>query len=355
MYLFIYALLGSSSIFRIKQFGNKKGWLCFLFVILLNIYGLRGKTVGWDNPSYLKVFNYGLNNVIEWFEPGYMAIDKAVFIFFHNYIFLQFVIGGILLWGIFSFFYFTSYDIKLTIFIWFLFGVYFNYMNQVRQSLSTVVGMIAILLWKRNRIAGFAVALFSVLFHYGGVVFILFLFLMLFVDTVTKVRKFGRLIIIISVALVFFNGTLQLVLSRLPIASMYINRFTSLGYIDRGSYRFAIFYTGIVVLCTYLFHRCSYAVKTENILYFSGMLMALFFGYMSITLNMIQRSINSFVPLVVVCISNLLSESKLSSSKKKILIIVVLMVLSVYWVYYLAISNNGDGVDGVTPYTLFWQ
>lgn len=334
---------------------NNKIKLFIIFSVLLCIYGLRGITVGWDNSEYQKVFDYGLENMVNWFEPGYMLLSRAIYVATHNYIFFQFAVGVILIYLTFRFLRDLSADFDFALFLWFTFGVYFNFMNQIRQSLSTAIGITAICLWKRNKLLAVAVAMASMSFHMGGIVYLLFLLLLYIIDEKTQRLKWISISLAgIGIIFLTFSTLLENVLKRLPVASRYIERFSMLGYLDRGHYRFAIFYTGILALSVILYRRCKRSVKVKNIPFILGTVVITFFAYMSIVVNMVQRITNSFVPLVVICLSNMLTDSEISSTNRKVLRCVVCAVMSIYMIYYLTISNNGSGIDGVTPYDFFW-
>lgn len=356
MYIFLYCLFCINSLIHEGRTNEKRVSMFPFFTLLLMVYGLRSTKTGWDNTEYHKVFGYGLSNIVSWFEPGYMLLSRAVYVVTHSYIAFQFVAGIILLYGIIRFLKSSSKNVYMSMFLWFTFGMYFNYMNQVRQNLSTIIGISAVMMWRKSRFLAAVLSLLAMTFHMGGVVYPVFLILLCIInEKPERLKKLGLVFIPVTGCFLVSDTVFQNILSRLPVAKIYIERFKMLGYLGRGHYRFAIFYTGILILVMLLYRKCGKQTQAENIPYLLGTFVTVFFAYMSIVVNMIQRSTSCFLPLVTVCLSNMLTESRMLRSSRRIVKAGVYILMTAYMLYYLYASNMGKGIDGVTPYAFFWE
>lgn len=197
------------------------GWCLewFLFTLLASMRVVGGGHGGNDAQNYVDCFSYGYEYSS---EKLFYALGRIIRSFTDNYHVYFFIVYGVIVFGILIFAAEMFRD-RVSLPILFLyFNIYINSFGTLRQYLAIAIGMIALVLAKREkRIMGMAVMLAAGLIHFTMLSLVLVLayydISMLKSKIKTEARKpTGLLIsgIIINVAFVAISGIIIFVVSR---------------------------------------------------------------------------------------------------------------------------------------------
>lgn len=196
----------------------------FVFATTLGLVifaGLRGDSVTFDYSGYLLIFDRIPEFTLRFsqifnsrIEPGFsLLVSIAKAFFFDNRI--LFVLVAVLSVGIASIFYKKmSNNFHLTMMCFFCHTYIYRDMTQIRSALAAAIGLGVIYATAERRyIPGLLCVLFSALFHYGGAILLLGLFLFIFLGSNIRHACIG----ILCVGLVFYPfNVASIAISLLP-------------------------------------------------------------------------------------------------------------------------------------------
>lgn len=344
-----------------KNARMQKIYWCVLFAALLFLYGCRGVSVGWDNVNYKKTFE--TQDFVQqgyfgyYMEAGYLLFNRIIYNMTHSYICFQFSAGLLILACHIKFIKSFAADSRTAVFLWLTLGVYFNAMNQIRQNLAVAAGLAAYMCLERGKKV-WAVFLLAVgfFFHKGIVVYVpFFIFVVLCQHKVRRVQLYSVLFITAGAVFAVAGNGIRQFLSFMPLAGSYLSKFAEFGYLRNGNYSYPIFFTFLLLTGCYGYYVSDLETKKRNIAFLLGTVLAAFFAYLSIPINMMQRCMSFFAPFQAVFVANMISNENMWVKNQKILKLVMCACMLIFCYFYLKIAENGYGRDGVVPYVFFWQ
>lgn len=155
--------------------------ICFQMIL---IAGFRSVTVGTDTITYQNIFEATKNmNLIRLFtyyiEPGYMIINKLIYLICTNYHFFLIFSGIIIYYGIYQLINNTSNNKIMSIFLFISIGYFSSSMNIMRQYYALTIIIVAIIKYLRNEKLSkvFILIAISSTIHYSAILMIPVIFL----------------------------------------------------------------------------------------------------------------------------------------------------------------------------------
>lgn len=360
--LFIITTIGIIS----EKKGNKGKniFIIFIFNILLFLYTVRNKTVGWDTIPYIQYFYNAKDDTIfgSYMEPGWVFLMKSIYKISNQYSVMFFVCGLI---GMTVFFYTIkkmSVNPIYSIVLYYMFGNWFALMNQTRTQISVGICMLSFYyLFQKKYLKSFIIVLIAFFIHQSALIFIPFILFDIFI------KKYSW-----KVDLIIGTGTLFLFILYTPVYK-FVTKYYYVTYTTTNSLikhtkegNLKIFFAFLLIyillryvdLHTYKKIDINSTKKNFNIvnqrmkkLLYTAILFSLGIQFISKHNAMIARFSNYFSIYFVVLIPFTFRQISNKRVRKQYMILIYIFLL-LYMAVYLKFSENGFGRDGVIPYLL---
>lgn len=196
-------------------------WLTALPCILVS--GLRAYTIGTDTGGtyyyiFLSVLNKGISNIR---DVGYAFVNQLSIWFTDSYtgvlVITSVIFCGIAINSVFK----QSENPVMSCLLFFTTNLYFISMNMVRQSIATMIFIVAIPYIKERKFAKFIVfIIIAVSFHIIGLVYVVFYFVSRIKITKKKVVGWSFLVLVIGNVLA---ELLEMIVTKVSFVSKYFS------------------------------------------------------------------------------------------------------------------------------------
>lgn len=347
--------------------GSRQGRNVFLvlsFLTLLFFFTVRDIKVGWDTIPYVDTYSsiFSFDTFDSYLEPGWILFNKLMYSISPSPNMLFFGTG---LLGIGCFFFAIrriSVDPVMSVWLYVMFALWFNLMNQVRNQIAVSICMISFyFLYKKKYIASISITALAFCIHDSALVFLIFI---LAVYIFKELNRRAYVIIFSSVIVIFL---LYDVLIKIVAAYYYTSYFEEARLIQHtkgGNLKIFIIVLLLFLIIQraniYYIHYKNKKNKEPHGLQFDSRLdrmlqMAIIFclciQLISINNTMIGRFGNYFFTFLTVIIPNTIH--KLPNNNDRALYSLILgLTAFIYMIISLAFSENGYGRDGVIPYVM---
>lgn len=347
--------------------GSRQGRNVFLvlsFLTLLFFFTVRDIKVGWDTIPYVDTYSEMFNVDVfdSYLEPGWLIYNKMLYSISPspNMLFL-----GTGLLGMGCFFFAVrkiSVDPVMSVWLYVMFALWFNLMNQVRNQIAVSICMISFFfLYKKKYLASILTTAVAFFIHDSALVFLIFI---LAVYIFKELDRRTYIIIISSVVVIFI---LYDVLIKIVSAYYYTSYFEETRLIQHtkgGNLKVFIIIMFLFLIIQrankyYLHYKKRKMIEPQGLQYDSrldrmlqmAIIFCLCIQLISINNTMIGRFGNYFFTYLTVIIPNTIH--KLPNNNDRALYSLILgLTAFIYMIISLAFSENGYGRDGVIPYVM---
>lgn len=224
---------------------RKKLFFLISSILLIAILGFRGKYVGEDTITYIKIANsvewlswkeilsqfprssYGRivyadgSYYTETMETGYLILNKIVMQIFHNPLYVQLLVATIICIGFMKFIYDNSENVFLSVWVFLCESLYISSFNGQRQLLAMAISIQAYTYVKNEKYMKACIyILIGALFHASALIY----FLLLLISMIKKYKTGIKVsIVAMGVATVSLSAIAQIVSYIFPRYASYFH------------------------------------------------------------------------------------------------------------------------------------
>ncbi len=364
-----------------KSMKRKRIFLIFSFGLLITVSALRSRNIGTDLAAhyakrYECISSYSWEEIPEFsaattFEPGYCYFTKFLSVINPD---LQFYIAvtSVIIYGVLGWFiYRNSTDVRMSTYMLIFTGVYYNYMNIIRQALAGSIILIGYEIVKNNTKKLSKYLIFSIFVLLASSVHTVSVLCLVFI--LFDMVKFGKkeMLLIIGSGVLFFvlykeifDFFARMISSVRQYTDYLTNDIESSGYINIQSIWmfmvvFPAFLLGVYYMVilkdkrhTHSVNRRQYILeKQDSVLLFSGFAASMC-RFMVFRMNIINRYSFCFMPFVLLLYPRAIGEIKNPYNKR----IITVFVYAVTVGYFLLMTLKYESVFHHTvPYEFFWE
>lgn len=329
---------------------NKLFFIVLSFVTLTFIAGFRTYQVGADTwhfvASYNNIYKLNINQFgLYRYEWGFTFLSWILGRISNNYTLLLFVTSLFVNYSVLRFVYKHSNNIYVSVLLYFLAGVYFCYMNIMRQALAIGVLLFGFDYLLEKKHIKFVITVFiASLFHESALICLILLF-----ASKLKINKKNLFLIISSTLFIFIFG--NNIFNLLAGLSVRLE-----GY--RDSAYFVSNYFGAVIeflVNLFVFIFCLNGLRKDknkdnelkNRIINYELALGMIFAALTIRINIFVRFIQYFNMILIIGIPNALSVID-NKKNRQFLTILIILIYIIYWLMIMVLRPEWSGTN---PYS----
>lgn len=348
IYLFLAAIpILFSGLMHVNVKASKKVYMVSVFTVFGIVMALRGASVGSDTTMGKYIFNLEVSrswNQIDLTYPGWSVLCKVIGSLGGDYIVLQALASGIIIYGIARFIYIFSSSVVLSSYLFIASYTFCSALNVMRQMCSVSLVLLALVnLYEHKEVSSIFLMIGACTIHATAIASLPIYWVFKKITALNYKKVLSSLLIIALVFFFSYNRLIEMVSAIIPHYSSYLDMDASIG--GRTIYVQLIYL--IFVVLGYI-----YGIQ-ESAKYKGIMIIALISVCIGIigAKNAFFLRINYYYTIFMLCaLPNAIS--KVVRDQKSLLYINVGTILVFLIPYVIQLNAN---YSNVIPYNTLWN